>query len=205
MKIELLDFNKFVVVDLEGNGQNPPDIVEIAVQPLFRNEEVAERGKTWLVKPPRKITGFAQRIHHISNKDVESSPVWNDVKSDVFEAIRNKIIIAHNAGVERKVLSSHISEWKPKIILDTLKLSRATWKNLDSHSLDSLIKEKNLIREDMNVVDRHRAGFDAYVTAILFLRLIEDSAVTTENELFEISNIVVTKPVEEQKQGDLFL
>lgn len=204
MNIDLLDCSKFVVVDLEGNGQNPPDIVEIAVQPISLDDEVMMTGKSWLVKPPRKINVFAQRIHHISNSDVEKCPSWNDIKKDVYHSIRDKIVIAHNASVERKVLSLHLPEWQPEIILDTLKLSRATWKNLNSYSLDALIKSQNLTPNDDKPIERHRAGGDAYVTAILFLKLIKDSEVKTERELFELGNILSNRLDTEPKQYELF-
>lgn len=43
----------YAVVDVEGNGQQPPDLVELAVVPITSGE-IGEPIR-WLVKPPHSI------------------------------------------------------------------------------------------------------------------------------------------------------
>lgn len=67
----------YAVIDVEGNGQQPPDLVELAAVPIVGG--VIGEPRTWLVKPDQPITGFAKRIHGISNDDVRPrrcSPAW---------------------------------------------------------------------------------------------------------------------------------
>jgi len=37
---EAFDGLRFAVIDVEGNGQQPPEIIEIAIQPMTRTEKV---------------------------------------------------------------------------------------------------------------------------------------------------------------------
>jgi exodeoxyribonuclease X len=55
---------RYAVVDVEGNGQQPPDLVELAVVPIVGG--VIGEPTTWLVKPERPIKYSATRIHGIT-------------------------------------------------------------------------------------------------------------------------------------------
>src|SRR5689334_10224908 len=63
---------RYAIADVEGNGQQPPDLVELAVLPI--TDGVIGEPVSWLVKPPQPITYFATSIHGISGKDVASAP-----------------------------------------------------------------------------------------------------------------------------------
>jgi DNA polymerase III epsilon subunit-like protein len=52
---------RYVVVDVEGNGQQPPDLVELAVVPIVGGQ-IGEP-TSGLVKPGRSIKYFATRVH----------------------------------------------------------------------------------------------------------------------------------------------
>jgi exodeoxyribonuclease X len=63
----------YAVVDFDGNGQKPPDLVEIAVVPI---KTVASAARNWLVRSPRPITSMARRIHKITDHQlVDASTV----------------------------------------------------------------------------------------------------------------------------------
>jgi exodeoxyribonuclease X len=55
-----------VVVDVEGNGQQPPDLVELAAVPI--TDGIIGEARSWLVRPDLPSTGFARKIHGISNE-----------------------------------------------------------------------------------------------------------------------------------------
>jgi DNA polymerase III epsilon subunit-like protein len=63
---------RYAVVDVEGNGQQLPDLVELGVVHIV-DGQVGEP-QSWLVKPAWRISPFATRIHGISNDDVANSP-----------------------------------------------------------------------------------------------------------------------------------
>src|SRR5262245_54843722 len=58
----------YVVVDVEGNGHQPPDLVELAAVPIVSG--LIGEPVSWLVRPDQALTPMAQRIHGISNKAV---------------------------------------------------------------------------------------------------------------------------------------
>jgi DNA polymerase III epsilon subunit-like protein len=60
---------RYMVVDVEGNGQQPPDLVELAAVSIVGG--IIGEPVSWLVKPDEPIKHFATRIHGLMNKDVE--------------------------------------------------------------------------------------------------------------------------------------
>lgn len=48
---------RYAVADVEGNGQQPPDLVELAVLPI--TDGTLGEPVTWLARPPRPITRLA--------------------------------------------------------------------------------------------------------------------------------------------------
>src|SRR5437016_2155236 len=56
---------RYVVVDVEGNGRQPPDLVELATVPIA--DGVIGEPVSWLVGPDTPITPLARKIHGITN------------------------------------------------------------------------------------------------------------------------------------------
>ncbi|MFF9982843.1 3'-5' exonuclease [Streptomyces erythrochromogenes] len=162
--------SRLLVVDVEGNGANPPDLVEIAAIPIENGHPVPDASRSALIRPPVAISYMATRVHGITNKQVQNAPAWPEVADEVRADLDGAWIAAHNASVEYNVLSRHLPDWKPAGVIDTLRLSRATFKGLRGHGLDNLIEHTGL---DLTTVEgqRHRAAYDAHATALLLLNL----------------------------------
>ncbi|WP_242334215.1 hypothetical protein [Streptomyces formicae] len=47
---------RLLVVDVEGNGLNPPDLVEVAALPVHAGRPDTSTAGAWLVRPPRPVT-----------------------------------------------------------------------------------------------------------------------------------------------------
>ena len=153
---------KLVVVDVEGNGQQPPEIVEIAALPI--DDGQLGPATTWLVKPRKPINPIVTRkVHGIRNADVVDQPSWADVEAQVNTAISGRVLVAHNATVERGVLRAHLPGWEPSLVLDTLRLARHVWPGLGSYGLDHLTEHLALTADDIDG-RRHRATYDAQLT-----------------------------------------
>ena len=112
----------YVVVDVEGNGAQPPDLVELAAVPIVGG--VIGQSLCWLVKPDTPIAHFARKIHGITNDAVAEAPAFNAIKGDVAIALDADGLIAHNAHVDVGVLRRKLIEWECPEIFDTLKLAR---------------------------------------------------------------------------------
>ncbi len=166
---------RLAVVDIEGNGRQPPDIVELSVVQMAGL--TVGQNATWLLKPEGRITWHAKRIHGISNSDVEGCPKWADVATEVYRMLAGRALVAHNASVELKLLKPRFPDWVPPQVLDTLSLARRLRPDLDSHSLDALISEYGIhgIISSKVSTGPHRAKYDTLATAHLLVALARDS------------------------------
>ncbi|WP_326955129.1 3'-5' exonuclease [Amycolatopsis sp. NBC_01286] len=159
----------YVVVDVEGNGQQPPDLVELAAVPIVAG--VVAEASSWLVKPDQPISHFARRIHGISDEQVEDAPVFGYVEADVLKALDASALIAHNAHVDVGVLQRKLGDWECPEVFDTLKLARRLLPGRKTYKLGALVEEFDLARGLGGEDQPHRATYDAVVTARLFVHL----------------------------------
>ncbi|MFJ5222339.1 exonuclease domain-containing protein [Streptomyces sp. NPDC088400] len=159
-----------LVVDVEGNGTNPPDLVEVAALPVRDGQPDKNTAGAWLTKPNRPVTPFAARVHGLTNQVLEDQPGWEEIKGAVHACLGTAWIAAHNAHVDYRVLSAHLPQWQPAGVIDTLRLAKATYPDLAKYSLDALIEH---VEPDLSQApaQRHRATFDAYATAQLLIAM----------------------------------
>ncbi|MFF0742120.1 exonuclease domain-containing protein [Streptomyces sp. NPDC004111] len=158
------------VIDVEGNGGNPPDLVEAAALPVRNGIPDTSAARSWLVRPPHPVTPFAARVHGHTNASLAGCPTWKQVADKARRLLGGAWMCAHNAHVDYKVMTAHLPGWQPAGVLDTLRLSRATYPDLPKHSLDALIDH---LKPDLSQApgQRHRATFDAYATAQVLLAM----------------------------------
>lgn len=158
------------VVDVEGNGANPPDLVEVAAIPIEGGRARPDEARQWLIRPPVPIPARISLIHGITNEMTADAPAWAEVADEVGGLLEGAWIAAHSARVEHTVLSRHLPDWQPRGILDTLRLAKATCPGGDSHGLDALLARTGIDLSEVAGV-RHRAGYDAHATALLLVHL----------------------------------
>jgi DNA polymerase III epsilon subunit family exonuclease len=159
----------YVVVDVEGNGQQPPEVVELAAVPIIGG--VIGAPSSWLVKPDTSITHFARKVHGITNDAIVDAPAFDAIKPQVAEALAADVLIAHNAHVDVGVLQRKLGEWECPEIFDTLKLARRLLPDAGSYKLGALVEAFKLAEDLPDGLTPHRATYDALVTARLFVRL----------------------------------
>lgn len=160
----------YAVVDVEGNGQQPPDLVEVAVVPIVRGQ--IQEPVSWLVKPERPIKYFATRIHGITTADVADAPSFGTVADEIREALDVPAFIAHNAHVDVGVLKRYLPKWDVPEVFDTLKLAKRLLPNQSGYRLGTLVRALNLDDGLPGDLTPHRATYDVLVTARLFVRLV---------------------------------
>lgn len=160
---------RYVVVDVEGNGQQPPDLVELAAVPIVGG--VIGEPKTWLVQPDGLITSFARRIHGISNEDVAGAATFAEIEDQVLHALDVDALVAHAAHVDVGVLQRKLGEWECPEVFDTLKLARRLLPGRDSYKLGSLVDSLSLVGDLSARLKPHRAEYDAAVCARLFTHI----------------------------------
>ncbi|MFG2141844.1 PolC-type DNA polymerase III [Streptomyces sp. NPDC048650] len=166
-----MDFTSWpalLVIDTEGNGTSPPDLVEVAALPIRVGAADEASAKAWLVRPERPVTPFATSVHGLTNAALVGAPSWAEVAPQVHTFLGASWVCAHNAHTDYRALKAHLPMWQPSGVLDTLRLARATFPDLPGYSLDDLIDN---LKPDLSQApaQRHRATFDAFATAQLLI------------------------------------
>lgn len=168
------DQAEYVVVDLEGSGSGPDQkIVEIGAC-LIRGGRIENEGFYRLLNPEVPISPMASSIHGIYDRDVAEMPVLDSVEKDFHSFAHGRILVAHNAGVERRLLQRNLPSIDFPYVLDTLKLSRFANPEQGRHTLDDLITRFGIGQATsvQHGSRRHRADYDASATAHAFLSLV---------------------------------
>ncbi len=147
-----------VVIDVEGDGQQPPDLVEFAAVPITGG--IIGEPRSWLVRPQTKITWQARKVHGISDADVADQPGFDAIADEVRHELGDVLPAGHNVRVDLGVMTRKLPDWSPAEAFDTLRMARAAW-SLPSYKLSALVE--------------HRATYDALVTARLLVDLASHS------------------------------
>jgi exodeoxyribonuclease X len=159
----------YAVADVEGNGQQPPDLVELAVLPI--TDGAIGEAVSWLVRPPRPIKYMATAVHGLRTRDVAGSPPFAEIDHEVRQALMSRVLVAHNAHVDVSVLKRELGGWEPPEVFDTLKLARRLLPGQPSYKLGALVTALSLDTGIPAGLTPHRAAYDVLVTARLFARL----------------------------------
>ena len=159
----------YVVVDVEGNGQQPPELVELGLVPIIGGE--IGTPTSWLVRPSQPITPMVRKIHGIRNEDVADAQPFAGIRDDVLAHLADAVIVAHNAHVDVGVLQRELADWKCPEVFDTLKLARRLLPGQPSYRLGALVDAFGLADGLPDGLVPHRATYDVLVTARLFVHL----------------------------------
>ncbi|MGH3927749.1 MAG: 3'-5' exonuclease, partial [Pseudonocardiaceae bacterium] len=122
---------RYLVVDVEGNGARPPDLVELGIVPI--TDGAVGAPVSWLVRPDAAITPMARRIHGITNDHGAAQPTFEAIHAEVLAYLANVVIVGHNVHIDLGVLRRKLPDWQPAATLDTLRLARKLLPDLPSH------------------------------------------------------------------------
>jgi len=194
----VLATDRFWVVDVEGNGASPPEIVELAMIEVsgLRLSGVTHR---WLVRPKQAMSPIASRIHGLSDHDVADAPSIEDIADAVLSLLGDIPIIGHSVRVEVDAISRAIPRWVPRVAVDTLRLAKDLKPGLESYSLEKLgtALDRTAEATELSNGQHHSALFDATLTALVFIDLL--SAVSGSRR----SNALLDADIFDQRQGSL--
>lgn len=193
-----IESGRFWVIDVEGSGGSPPEIVELAMLQID-GLVLTENKRHWFVRPEHGIQPAATRIHGLTDDDVIGAPSIEDIAEDIVVWIEDVPIVGHNVKIEVDILARSIPEWEPKAAIDTLKLAKQLKPGLASYGLANLGKEFGLADDAARLTGEkhHSALYDATLTALLLIHLLAPlDAVERQTALVE-ANIL------DPKQGSL--
>jgi DNA polymerase III epsilon subunit-like protein len=169
-----MDVDKiYWVVDVEGNGAMPPEIVELAMVEV-NDFTLTGNSRHWFLRPDQPITPAVTRIHGITNADVANAPSMEDIADDLLLWLGQFPIAGHNVRVELDALSRAIPEWHPRQAIDTLKLAKILRPGLPSYGLEKLGQALGQAQEARRLcgTTHHSALYDATLAGLLFVDLL---------------------------------
>ncbi|MBI5900203.1 MAG: DNA polymerase III subunit epsilon [Rhodocyclales bacterium] len=163
----------YSVFDTETTGLQPSqgdEIIQMGAVRIVNNRLLRQEIFDQLVDPgiPLKPEGIP--IHGITDAMVNGQPRLDAVLPAFHEFCNETVLVAHNAAFDMRFFqlkedSLGVRFTQP--VLDTLLLSAVIHPNQESHKLE-LIAE----RLGINVIGRHTALGDAFVTGEVFLKMI---------------------------------
>lgn len=186
---------KFLVVDLEMTGLDPQrdEIVEVAAIPVTGFEMGEEPGFYSEIEPERSVPAATKAVHGLHGRELAAAPNAQSVLPELAKLFYNKIVIAHNVGVDVAFLrakSKKIGIMPPsRPMIDTMKLAGAIWPGKNRIGLDELLRMFDIERTQQ----RHNALDDALSTAKVFVRMVHrlkaDGRISTVADLLKIGGI----------------
>ncbi len=163
----------YSVFDTETTGLQPSqgdEIIQMGAVRIVNNRLLRQEIFDQLVDPviPLKPEGIP--IHGITEAMVNGQPRLDVVLPAFHEFCAETVLVAHNAAFDMRFFqlkedSLGIRFTQP--VLDTLLLSAVIHPSQESHRLESIAE-----RLGINVIGRHTALGDAFVTGEVFLKMI---------------------------------
>ena len=178
----------FAVIDVETTGCSPGTdrIIEVGVVHLCGDENPSVVFET-VLNPSRRVGN--REVHGITNRDTRNAPSFREVAGDVFDALADRVIVAHNAYFDLGFLfhEMELVDGPTRVpFLCTMNLAPLLGvgprEKLQAACLRSGIREGEAA---------HRAVFDALRAASLFsryLREINNRGISTFGELASLGS-----------------
>ncbi|MBT8319276.1 MAG: 3'-5' exonuclease [Gramella sp.] len=169
---------RFVVFDTETTGFNFKEdrILSIgAVRIENQCIEISDNFEVFLEQT--KFNPETVKIHGIIQNERFEKISEEEALRRFLSYIQNSVLVAHHAGFDVKMINKALSRnGLPKLknkVLDTsvlYKKTRITTNLIDrdrAYSLDEIAEAYNI-----ELTDRHTASGDAYITALIFMKLL---------------------------------
>jgi len=156
----------YAIVDIETTGGYAENhrMTEIAII-HHDGMQITHRFHT-LINPGRRVPYFITGLTGITDAMVREAPSFEEIAREVYEQLRDKIFVAHNAHFDYSFLKKELDDagilWNTRKLC-TVRLGRKIIPGLDSYSLGRLAESLGIA-----IQDRHRAGGDAEATARIF-------------------------------------
>lgn len=187
-----IESTRFVVFDTETTGLNisSDKILSIGAITIFNNSiDVSESFEMYLKQEEFKIESV--EIHGILKEGKLTKHTENEAIEHFINYIGNSVLIAHHTAFDIEMINAALKRMKlPKLknkTIDTGILYKKLKGKKDNHfNLDVLCDEFNIPKHD-----RHTSSGDAFITALLFLKIIaklKTERIIHYSDLFRSSN-----------------
>jgi exodeoxyribonuclease X len=168
------------VIDYETTGV-PEDagaeVIELAYVDVDPDALTVTGNWQSFAKPLGPIPPQVKAVHHILEEDVAGAPAIRELWPLLFQGCGPQdILVAHNAAFEQ-----HFHKGDGRAWIDTYKCALVVWPDAPAHSNQVLRYWLNLDHDTgfdrVAAMPPHRALPDAYVTAQILIRLLQESTI----------------------------
>jgi DNA polymerase III subunit epsilon len=164
----------FAIVDIETTGGHAYDngITEIAI--ILHNGREVEGKFCTLINPGIPIPRYIVSLTGITDEMVREAPKFEDVASNIFNLLQNRIFVAHNVNFDYSFVKHHLSEAGYNLNvrkLCTVRLARKAFPGFPRYGLGHLCRSL-----EIEIDNRHRAFGDAAATAVVFEKIMQSGA-----------------------------
>jgi len=186
---------QYVVFDTETTGLRPSDgdeILALAAVRIVNKRILSGERFECLVKPQRPIPASSVPFLDITEDMVRQEPPIQVVLPQFKSFVDDAVLVAHNGTFDMNFLQLMADKSGVKFenqILDTLLLSAIVEEDRSDHTLENIGR-----RLGVDVPGSHTTMGDCFVTAQIFLRLLElleARGITTLGEVIAASERVV--------------
>jgi DNA polymerase-3 subunit epsilon len=176
----MIDFKSdFVVLDTETTGLDKrAEIVELSI--------IDKHGNTLfdsLIKPKGRIPQDAERIHGISNADVENADSWHDVYECVRKILAGRNVAIYNAEYDTRIIQQtcqfhglEMIKFKSVCVMLDYAKFRGEWNysrgNYKWQKLTNAAKQQGI-----EIKNAHRALGDCMMTLAVLKKMFEKESV----------------------------
>lgn len=163
-----------VVLDFETTGLSPHHgdrPIEIGAV-LIENNRIVDRFQS-LMNPGVRISRFIEEYTGITNRMVCGAPPVAEVMDRFALFMDRHHLAAHNASFDSRFLDAElkrINRQRSREFACSLLVSRRVYPEAPGHSLESLVRYKNLTTDGVH----HRALADAEMTGHLWIGMVND-------------------------------
>ena len=165
--------NRVVVIDFETTGlsTNGGDRA-IEVGAVSIEDGAITDSFQSLINPGMTVDAFIENYTGISNAMLFSAPSPDLVFPQLHQFIGDSVLIAHNAGFDRKFLDaeySRVGYFRNQPFLCSMRIARRLYPKSPNHKLGTLVKYAKIPVTG----DFHRALADAEMTGLLWLEMMK--------------------------------
>lgn len=170
----LLTEATYVVFDVETTGLSAvyDTIIELAAVKI-QNGEIIDRFESF-ANPHHPLSATTIELTGITDDMVQDAPEIEEVLRNFRDWAGDSILVAHNASFDMGFINNgykkHLHGQKASNpVIDTLELARYLYPDLKNHRLNTLCK-----KFDIELVQHHRAIYDAEATGYLLVKMLKD-------------------------------
>ncbi len=171
------------IVDVETTGGNASNnrLIEIGIIRIENGVEVCRFQS--LVQPEQSVPIFVQNLTGISDRDLESAPLFEAIADKVEECLKDALFIGHNVRFDYDFVRHEFRRLGRRFAASTLcsaRLSRAFFPEYKRHNLSEIVT-----RHGLSVSARHRALDDAQAVWDFFRKSVDVVGAEKFKDFFE--------------------